>query len=96
MHRHHYGKGRLVRTVVTREAEWDETEQAWVQALLLYRSQVGPCGHHLPTSTAAESEDRYDVPDPDRCHACTAIGTKSAGYRDSHVPSALLFHAVRR
>lgn len=92
----HDEQGRLIRTTVTREPEWDDDEQAWMLALLLYRSQLGPCGHYLPESTAANAEDRYDVGEPIRCHACTAVAVASAAAAGNPHPSALLFQPVRR
>lgn len=88
--------GRVIRVVVTREAEWDPDEQALMLALHLYRAQTGPCGHYLPDSTAEDAEGRYEVPLPTRCHACTALAQAQAGYEDSDHPRALLFHTVRR
>jgi hypothetical protein len=81
---------------VTREPEWDADEQAWMLALQMYRSQIGPCGHYLPRTAAADAEERYVAPAPDRCHACTAIAVQSAAYTDNPHPHALLFHAERR
>lgn len=85
-----------VRTVVTREVEWDDEQQAWMLALHLYEAQRGPCGHYLPHTTAPEAEDRYVSPEPRRCHACTAVATRRAAYDDTPHPNALLFHAERR
>lgn len=79
-----------------REVEWDEEQQAWMLALLLYRSQLGPCGHYLPHTAAPDAEERYFSPEPDRCHACTAVGATSRAYMDSPQAQALLFHAERR
>lgn len=81
---------------VVREAEWDDEEQAWMLALQRYRAQVGPCGHYLPHTTAPEAEEVYRSPEPNRCHACTAVVIQSETYRDSPQPQALLFHAERR
>ena len=81
---------------MTREAEWDEEQQAWMLALLLYRTQLGPCGHYLPHTAAGDAEERYYTPEPARCHACTAIAATSKAYIDSPQPQALLFHAERR
>ena len=88
--------GRVVRTVVTREAEWDPEEQALMLALHLYEAQLGPCGHYLPESTAADAEERYSVPEPSRCHACTAVAAARGPYRDNPHPHALLFYVKRR
>ncbi|MGC5033083.1 hypothetical protein [Micromonospora sp. DT229] len=37
-------RGRLVRSVTTRESSWTEQDRAEVLALALYRSQLCPCG----------------------------------------------------
>lgn len=88
--------GRVTSVKVVREVEWDADERAWMLALHLYRSQVGPCGHYLPRTAAADAEYRYFSPEPDRCHACTAIGEQAKAYTESPQPQALLFHAERK
>lgn len=46
-HEHVYDDaGRMVRTVVTRESEWDDTERAKMEGLALYESQICACGLH--------------------------------------------------
>lgn len=47
--------GRLVRTVVTREAEWDDFERAKMQALADYNAGICECGLHR--SVADEDPD---------------------------------------
>jgi len=96
VHRHKYKDDRLIRTVVTREVEWDDEQVAWMLALTLYRSQLGPCGHYMPHATADDAEERYVSPEPRRCHACTAAGVRAESYKDSPQPQALLYHAERR
>ena len=87
---------RVTSVKVTREVEWDDEQRAWALALQVYESQLGPCGHYLPRTAAADAEGRYVVPAPDRCHACTAIREQLEQYRDNPHPEALLFHAERR
>ncbi|RNL63651.1 hypothetical protein EFK50_07870 [Nocardioides marmoriginsengisoli] len=36
----------MIRTVVTREPEWDDTERAKMAGLVLYESQICSCGLH--------------------------------------------------
>lgn len=62
---------------------------AWV---VIYRDkECGGCGLPLTECTAPANEDRYKVPPPVRCHACTAIAkTQRRGYP---VPQALRFTA---
>jgi len=97
-HRYRYSRdgSRVASVRVTREPEWDEQDQAWALALDLYESQLGPCGHYLPHTAAADAEERYQSPEPGRCHACTATAIRAESYKDSPQPHALLFHAERR
>lgn len=89
--------GRLIRTVTRREAEWDDHERAWMDAWLLYRSNVhDACGHYLPDSTAGE--DDWVADKPIRCHACTA---RAAAYKrieaaGNQYPEALLFPVKKK
>lgn len=87
---------RVTSARVTREPEWDEQDQRWALALDLYESQVGPCGHYLPRTASADAEERYHSPEPNRCHACTAIAVRAESYVDSPQARALLFQAERR
>lgn len=61
-------------------------------ALALYRSRLGPCGHYLPTTTAADNEYAYRGTSR-RCHACTAAAQLAEAFKDSPQPGALLFGA---
>lgn len=91
------GVDRLVRTVVHREAEWDDQERGWALAWLLYRANVHEaCGHYLPDSTDPAADDGYEVEAAIRCHACTARAQAYARYEDSRHPQALLFVAQRK
>lgn len=64
-------------------------------AYSFHRSQIGPCGHYLPDSTAAEAEYAYEA-EAVRCHACTAVAAATPQYKDNPNPQALLFRALRR
>lgn len=97
---HRDRRGRVVRSVTTREVEWDPEQRALVLALELYESLVhSQCGHYLPESTAAEADGAYDVEPPTRCHACTARATAIKAHMTSpHSPhpEALLWVVKRR
>jgi hypothetical protein len=49
-------RGRLIRSVTTREPEWTERDQAEVLALALYRASLCPCGcgHQVADTTSHE------------------------------------------
>ena len=65
----------LVRSVTTREVEWDEEQQAWMLALAIYRrDQCGKCGSYLPESTAFDMDDAYEAVGPFLCGGCQAVG----------------------
>ena len=56
VHTHEYDDaGRMVRTVVTRESEWDDVERAKMQGLADYEAHICDCG--LPESVADEDPD---------------------------------------
>lgn len=59
-------------------------------------ARCGGCGGFLPDTTDQSADEGYRVPDPTRCHRCTAISQKAESYRDARQPQALLFHAERR
>lgn len=97
VHDHEYVDGRLARTVVRREPEWDDESRGWVQAWLSYKANVHEaCGHYLPDSTAAEADDGYEVELAVRCHACTARAEAYARYSETRHPEALLFPTRRK
>lgn len=69
-------KGRLVREVVTHDAEWTSEDLALAKAHR--RNRLDECpGCRLPLSETTAMHDgepahSYQVPDPARCHACDA------------------------
>lgn len=75
MTEHHYDEhGRLVRSVTTREVEWDDDERAQVLALLEYEAQACPgCRGWLPETTDSAHAGRYKTAPPIRCHRCDAV-----------------------
>ena len=94
-HEHIYEGDRLVRTIVTREAEWDDQEQGLLLAYVAYKAQLCPSGHYLPESTDPAMEDQY-AGRARRCHACHAVVAKAEAMKDNPYPQALLFGATRR
>jgi hypothetical protein len=90
----HDDNGRLVRTVVHREPEWDDEERGWILGWLLYDSNVHEaCGHYLPDSTDPAAEGTYAANPPIRCHVCTerAAAYKRVEQAGNPHPEALLF-----
>jgi hypothetical protein len=83
-----YEAGVHVRTVVTREVEWDNQQQGWVLALAEWRA--GLCHRCLgeldETADPAmdpnnrEGTHRYESKPPKRCHRCTALMASEATY----------------
>ena len=93
MHEHEYDDGgRLVRTVVTREQEWDDEQQELMIALAVYRSQLCPSGHFLPESSAKANEGKYRSRNL-RCHACTAASQGFEAIKNNPHPNAVLLGA---
>jgi hypothetical protein len=85
----------LVRTVVTREAEWDEEQQSLMLALAVYEAQLCPSGHWLPQAADPSNEERYRGLNT-RCHACTAVAQEVVRLQENPHPTALLFGAQLR
>jgi hypothetical protein len=78
------------------EPEWDEAERGWMLALAVVEADRCPgCGGALSETTDPDSEGSYRVPEPDRCHRCTAIAQRQDGYREAKHNHALLYHAER-
>ncbi len=76
------------------EPEWDEETRGWARALLWHDSGLCGCGCGFPANVAQDptNEGRFNVDDPVRCHARTALELKqermAAG--ESPQPHALL------
>lgn len=88
--RHVYRDGVCVRSVHTREVEWDAEQQSWMLALDLYRREhCEGCGRPLAESTAKANEYGYDVT-PIPCHACERI----ASARDQHMENNPYKHSA--
>jgi len=89
-------QGRLVRSVTTRDSEWDDEQQGWMLALAVWRANRCPnCGRDIRECTD-ESAD-WHVPPPTRCHVTTALAiAQQQYYRDSPHPHALLWRVERR
>lgn len=83
--------GRLIRSVTTVEAEWDDEQRELVFALQAYEADLCPgCRQPLNETTRTENEGRY-IPGPAiRCHRCTAADQASKTYENSPAPHALL------
>lgn len=65
-------------------------------ALDAYRAQLCPsCGRPLSVCTDPESDGKWQVPAPTRCHATTAV-LIAREQNTNPQPGALLFHAERK
>lgn len=84
--------GRLVSS--RPEPEWGDREQTLVLALAEYRAGLCSCGDPRDVCSAPESEGRYEVHGPIRCHKETAllIAGKKLDEKIPH-PEALMFGA---
>lgn len=89
-----------MRSVTTREPEWDEDERAWALALLELEADACPgCGMPMSDTTATDSEGKYATPPPTRCHACTSIAVAQTSYHNNpHAThtNALFWSAQRK
>lgn len=95
VHQHiHDRRGRVVRTEVVRESEWDEEQQALMLALQLWRARLCPvCGGDPAECQDNTRQSLWVVPAPQRCHRQTAILRAAQPYQDgktSH-PQTLMY-----
>ena len=97
-----------VRTIVTRESEWTDDQQAWMLALAVYRAGLcHRCHGELAETASAELDPNnrdgthiYKAALPKRCHRCTALMASDKTYhqtdKEGHLltphPQALIHH----
>lgn len=85
---------------------WTEHDRSLAVALTWHEAMLCPgCGQPVEESTSAEADPlnrggawHYDVPDPHRCHACTAVTAKQDEMAEKgtpYAPHALRYSAVR-
>lgn len=95
MHTHEYEGDRLVRTVVTREVEWDPDERAWMLGLAAREAaECRRCGGDLVETTDYE-HNRYVLTDPTVCLRCVALHASEETYQ-KHPDRAGMMHHVQR
>ncbi|MGA4989865.1 hypothetical protein [Nonomuraea bangladeshensis] len=88
--REYDSEGRLVREVVTYDAEWTEEDLAYAKAHRRIEHDRCPgCGLPLSETTDPDREGDYEAPPPMRCHACTPMEHRKSEYTES--PPGLLF-----
>lgn len=96
-HGHVYDCGRLVRTVVTTEVEWDEENRNLAMALAMYEADLCPgCSQPMSETTKRENEGLYVAERAIRCHWCTASHMASEMYAESPQPRALFVPVTLR
>jgi len=79
------------------EVEWDETEQAWMLALAMYRETRCPgCGGDLNVTTQSEHERQYKPELPLQCFRCVAFGRSNDAYADQPYPGSLVHLVPQR
>lgn len=79
------------------EAEWDDTERAWMLSLAAYEASLCPlCGLPSEQCQAIEAENLAYAPTPTRCHVATARMQRTEEYKDAKHPGALLYPAGLR
>ena len=95
----HDDAGRVVRTVVTTEAEWDTDSYELVAALADVEADECPgCGQALSETTAWEYDPdnprrtgEWRSAPPHRCQGCSAISRQSEQHKDAPHARALRF-----
>lgn len=84
--------GRVVRTVTTREPEFDDEDRGWFLALALCRRLTcSGCGGWLPDTTRHDAA-HYVADAPYSCGSCVAQGVVQRAYAEDY-PNDM--HATR-
>jgi hypothetical protein len=93
-------------TIVTREVEFDENEQAEVIAYEeMLDNQCPGCGGQVDETTHPDNEGEYEVGPPTRCFRCDALQRAQEPYTRldqrtgkpvTRFPQALLWEVHRR
>lgn len=97
MHTHVYDEaGRLVRTVVVREPEWDEEQRAWMLGLAEREArECKRCGHDLAETLNPQWEWVPATSDPMVCGACAASIAQEQKHAKDPRAGAML-HMVKK
>ena len=70
-----------MRSVTTRDVEWDGDQQALILGLHLKRREdCDRCGGYLPETTDPANEGRYEAVGPILCHSCEALGRSTGSF----------------
>lgn len=79
------------------EAEWDDTERAWMLGLAAYEATLCPlCGLPSDVCQSPESEGLAEAGLPVRCHVATARMQRQEEYKEASHAGALLWPAGLR
>ena len=79
------------------EAEWDDTERAWMVGLAAYEATLCPmCGLPSEQWQSAAAENLAEAGVPIRCHVTTARMQRQEEYKEAKHPGALLWPAGLR
>lgn len=79
------------------EAEWDDTERAWMLGLAAYEATLCPlCGLPSDVCQSPESEGLAEAGLPVRCHVATARMQRREEYKEASHAGALLWPAGLR
>ena len=79
------------------EAEWDDTERAWMRDLAAYEATLCPlCGLPSEQCQSAAAENLAYAGLPVRCHVATARTQRVEEYKDAKHSGALLWPAGLR
>lgn len=81
--------------MTTVEAEWDEQERGWAEALQHVEADTCKgCRQLLSESTGPEAEGAYAAALPTRCHGCTPLAKAREEYAEQ--AAGLLWQVVRK
>lgn len=85
---HYDGQGRVTSVTVTREPEWDEQQQALVEAeQSILDSTCQTCGNDYQDTLVDPAEVgaiRWFVDESSVCHACAAVEARQRHMHDAH------------
>lgn len=89
-HVYESGTGKLMRTVVTTEPEWDDETRSLAMAFAMYEADLCPgCNQPMSETTKAEHDGAYVAGQAVRCHFCTVNHMASDMYSDAPQSQAL-------
>lgn len=96
MHEHEVDEsGRVVRTIVTREPEWDADQRAWMLGLAMREAEeCNRCGGDLTETLDYEKWNWVPQP-PAVCLRCLALNKDQEKYAKHPERAGMIYHVAK-